>query len=317
MTDFSAGLTPSYYADCAIFARVAETLSYSEAGEALNISRSTVSKRIAALEQVLGVVLLNRTTRKTSLTEAGQTLLDYWRKVEQAAYACYQAVQGSDLTPSGSLRVSLPSSLAGALMPALVREFLKEWPELRLNVHFSDALVDVVGRGYDVVIRISEQLDDSVLTAKRLASTERVLAASAGYLEVHGRPNTLLSLKDHQALVRGRTAERRAVWHFEQCGQPQDVTVNPNFVANNDLALVFGACLDLGILYMPKILIESELHQGLLQLIELEDARGPAVGVYALYPHRIPPAKVRVFVDFVGKQLETMGHLDRWRPLTR
>jgi DNA-binding transcriptional LysR family regulator len=317
MTDFSTGLMPSYYADCAIFAKVAETLSYSEAGEALNISRSTVSKRIAALEQALGVILLNRSTRKASLTDAGQTLLDYWRTVEQAAHAGYQAVHGSDLTPSGSLRVSLPSSLAADLMPCLMKEFLREWPELRLNVHFSDSLVDVVGRGYDVVIRISEQLDDSVLTAKRLASSERVLAASAGYLATCGQPDTLLSLNAHRTLVRGRTAERRTVWHFERDDKPRDVMVHPGFVANNDLALVFAACLDLGILYIPKILIESELHQNRLLLIELEDAQGPAVGVYALYPHRIPPAKVRVFVDFVGKQLGTMGHLDRWRPLMR
>lgn len=315
MIDLATRLLPSYYADCAIFAEVAETLSYRQAGEILNVSRSTVSKRVAALEQVLGVVLLNRSTRSISLTEAGQTLLDHWRSVEQAAHASYLAVHGSDLTPSGTLRISLASSLGAALMPNLVQEFLKDWPELQLSLHFGESLVDVVAKGYDVVIRIAEQLEDSVLTAKRLASTERVLAASPGYLATHDHPDTLQSLKCHKTLALGRIAGRAMAWRFETESRSQEVMVTPTFVANNDLALVLGACLDVGIVYMPKILIESELYRGRLQLIELDDARGPDLGVYALYPHRVPPAKVRVFLDFVGKQLGAMDHLDRWRPL--
>lgn len=316
MTELGAGLKPSYYADCAIFAKVADTLNYRAAAEALHVSRSTVSKRITALEQELGVKLLNRSTRHVSLTEAGHTLLDHWRSMEQMARASYEAVHGSDLAPSGALRVSLPSSLAAVLMPSLVQEFLTDWPEVRLNLHFSESLVDLVSRGYDAVIRVAEHLEDSGLTAKRLASSERVLAASPAYLGKYGEPDTLQSLKSHRILALNRTTERGTAWRFERDGRSQEVMLVPSFMANNDLALVLAACLDVGLLYLPKILIESELSRNRLQVIELKDARGPAVGVFTLYPHRTPPAKVRVFVDFVSKQLGELGHLDRWRPLS-
>lgn len=315
MNGLSTRLGPSYFADCAIFSEVAATLSYRAAGEALGISRSTVSKRITALEQELGVVLLNRSTRRISLTEAGHTLLTHWRDVERAGFTAYQAVHGSDLEPSGSLRVSLASSLAAVLMPGLMNEFLRDWPEVRLNLHFGECFVDLVGGGYDMVIRVAERLTDSALTAKRLATSRRVLAASPGYLEKHGRPTTLSSLKQHRTLGLGRTAERGMTWRFTKSGKQQEVLLTPVFAANNDLALVLAACLDIGIIYIPRILIDSELHRKHLQVVELEDAEGPDLGVFAMYPHREPPEKVRVFVEFVGKQLRSLDHLDRWRPL--
>lgn len=315
MNERSTRLGPSYYADCAIFSEVAVTLSYRAAGEALGISRSTVSKRITALEQVLGVVLLNRSTRSISLTEAGHTLLAHWRSVEHAGITAYQAVHGSDLEPSGSLRVSLASSLAAVLMPSLMNEFLRDWPEVRLNLHFGECFVDVVGKGYDTVIRVAERLTDSALTAKRLATSRRVLAASPGYLEKYGRPDRLSSLKKHRTLGTGRTAERGMTWRFAKDGKAQEVLLTPVFAANNDLALVLAACLGVGVIYIPRILIESELHRGRLKVIELNDAEGPELGVFGMYPHREPPEKVRVFVDFVGKQLGSMDHLDRWSPL--
>lgn len=315
MTTADAVLPPSYLSDCAIFAKVAETLSYQVASKQLGMTRSTVSKRIKALEQVLGVMLLNRSTHRISLTDAGANLLAHWTDIERAARASFGAVHGSDLAPAGSLRVSIGSSLGALLMPCLVRTFLQEWPDIQLRLDFCEPFVDVVGKGYDAVIRIAEELNDSVLIAKRLATSQRMLAASPSYLEQRGCPTSLRSLKEHHVLGLHGSAEHRKVWRFIHEGKVKETTLAPVFVANNDLALILAACLDVGILYTPKILIESELHRGHLKIIELNDAEGPEVGVFALYPHRDPPAKVRVFVDFVGKQLEKLDHLDRWRPL--
>ncbi|MEO0997654.1 MAG: LysR family transcriptional regulator [Pseudomonadota bacterium] len=310
-------LSPAYYSDCAIFAQVAQTLSYRAAGEALGISRSSVSKRIVALEQSLGVVLLNRSTRRISLTESGHKLLEHWREVERVARASYDAVHGSDLEPAGSLRISIASSLAAVLMPGLIHEFLKDWPDINLNMHFGEVMVDLVGQGYDVVIRVAEQLSDSVLLSKRLATTQRVLAASPKYLAEHGAPRRVQDLREHRTLGMFRGAQRQMNWRFEQGKRPVEIALTPAFTANADLALVLAACLDYGILYLPKLLIDSELRRERLQIIDIEDGAGPEVGVFALYPHREPPAKVRVFVDFVGQQIGTLDHLDRWRPLKK
>lgn len=315
MTKADATLLPSYYSDCAIFAKVAETLSYQVAGEHIGLSRSRVSRRIVELEQVLGVMLLNRSTRSISLTDAGASLLTDWADIEQAARASFDARHGSDLAPAGRLRVSLASSLGAVLMPSLVRGFLQEWPDVQMSLNFCEPFVDVVGKGYDAVIRIAEDLNDSVLVAKRLATSQRVLAASPSYLEHHGCPPNLSSLKKHHVLGLHQSAERGMVWRLTHEGRAKEITLVPVFVANNDLALILAACLDVGILYTPKILIESELHRGRLKIIELDDAEGPEVGVFALYPHREPPAKVQVFVDFVGKQLGELDSLDRWQPL--
>lgn len=316
MTKQSALLSPSYYSDCAIFARVARTLSYQYAGDQLGLSRSTISKRIVALEQALGVILLNRSTRRISLTDAGTNLLAHWTDIERAAHASFDSVHGSDLEPSGRLRISIATSLGAVLMPCLARDFLHDWPDLQMSIHFSEPFVDVVGHGFDVVIRIAENLSDSVLVAKRLATSRKVLVASPGYLERHGKPSNLKSLKKFRALDLHAASERGSAWRFVDANDKlKDTTLVPACVANNDLALILAACLDVGILYTPKLLVESELSRGHLQVIELDDAKGPEVGIYALYPHREPPAKVRVFVDFVSKQLSDIGQLDRWNPL--
>ena len=317
MTSQSAQLAPSYYSDCAIFARVAKTLSYQYAGDQLGLSRSTISKRIVALEQALGVILLNRSTRRISLTDAGTNLLAHWRDIERAAQQSFDTVHGSDLEPSGRLRISIATSLGAVLMPRLARDFLSEWPDLQMSIHFSEPFVDVVGHGFDAVIRIAENLTDSVLVAKRLATSRKVLVASPGYVERYGKPANLKALKEHRALDLHAASERGSAWRFVDANdKAKETTLVPACVANNDLALILAACLDVGILYTPKILVESELSRGHLKVLDLDDAQGPEVGIYALYPHREPPAKVRVFVDFVSKQLNDIERLNRWDPLS-
>jgi DNA-binding transcriptional LysR family regulator len=158
-------------------------------------------------------------------------------------------------------------------------------------------------------------LPDSRLTAKRLATSPKVLAASALYIERHGLPRKLEDLRHHQCLALGGRSERQVTWSFDSSDGSMDISLNPAFAANNDLALVLAACLDVGILYTPQVLIENEIHLGRLQMIKLDKCKWPVYGLYAVYPKGNPAAKVRMFVEFVEKQLGTLGTADRWAPL--
>ena len=298
-----------------IFARVAEAQSFREAAEQLRISRSTVSIRISQLEKELGVTLFNRSTRRLSLTDAGQKLYGYWETISANIDEAVAAVQDADQKPTGTIRISLPTSLGAALMPAINQEFLKKWPDIRMVIDFGEQFVDVIGKGFDAVIRLAAKLPDSRLTARRLATTPRVLVASPRYLERRGTPRKLQDLKQHDCLCLGFRSEHKMSWPFDTESAPTEISLTPAFAANNDLALILAACLDRGILYIPKLLIESEIRLGRLQQIELSDAKGQEIGVFAVYPQSKPPAKVRVLVEFVDKCLQHLEFTDRWAPL--
>ncbi len=298
-----------------LFAKVAETLSFRETATQLHLARSTVSKRIARFERELGVNLFNRSTRSMSLTDAGQRLYQHWHEIARSVDTALACVRDADQQPSGTLRVNMPSSLGSALMPGLMGEFRAQCPELKLSVDFSEQDVDVVGQGFDVVIRVAQRLPDSRLTAKRLATSPKVLAASALYIERHGLPRKLEDLRHHQCLALGGRSERQVTWSFDSSDGSMDISLNPAFAANNDLALVLAACLDVGILYTPQVLIENEIHLGRLHVIKLDKCKWPVYGLYAVYPKGNPAARVRMFVEFVEKQLGTLGTADRWAPL--
>jgi DNA-binding transcriptional LysR family regulator len=303
--------------DLYLFAKVAETLSLREAATQLHLARSTVSKRLSRFERELGVKLFNRSTRRISLTDSGRRLYQQWHEVSRSIDSALATVRDADQVPSGTLRVNMPSSLGSALMPDLMGEFRALCPDLKLSIDFNDQHVDVVGQGFDVVIRAARRLPDSRLIARRLASSPRVLAASPQYIERHGQPGKLQDLRDHDCLALGRQSERQVVWSFDGSDGSADISLNPAFAANNDLALVLAACLDVGILYTPKFLIESEIHLKRLQVIELHNYKWPIYGLYAVYPKGNPSAKVRVFVDFVEMQLGSLATADRWAPLMR
>lgn len=306
---------PATFPDLHIFARVAETQSFRAAAALLGMARSSVSKRISQFEKELGVALFNRSTRRISLTDAGQTLYRHWQSISADVDKAIAAIQGLDQLPSGTLRVGLPSSLGAALMPAIVQIFLKDWPDLKMSLDFREAPVDVVGKGYDAVIRFAAKLPDSRLTAKRLATSPCVLAASAAYLSRHGQPRKMKDLKQHHCLGLGSRSEHKMTWTFNKEGGPVEIVLEPVFAANNDLALILSACLGGGILYSPRLLIESEIRLERLKVLTLDDATGQDYGVFAMYPQAKPSAKVRVFVRFVEAFLRRLPETDRWAPL--
>lgn len=294
-------------ADIAVFNKVAETMSFSRAGELLGMTRSAVSKRIARLETDLGVILFNRSPRSISLTEAGQKFYDHTVSIDHTINQAAQAIQDSDQRPSGVLSFSLSTNLAVTLMPPLLEEFQREWPDLKIDLHTSEHFVDIIGEGFDVVIRIAMKLGDSSLVSRKLATTPQILVAAPAYLEEYGVPRHVSDLKDHKCVT---LLKREVVWRFINGEGRVEVPVNMASTTNSDLLLFQLVRLGGGIVRCPKIQVERELRSGELVTV-LDDFKSPdEYGVFALYPYRNPPAKVKVFLDFIEAQLARLQGLE-------
>ncbi len=301
--------------DAEVFNKVAETLSFTKAGRLLGMTRSAVSKRIARLEKDLAVVLVNRTPRSISLTDAGRNFYRHSQEIDNALRQAKESVRGTHSTPSGKLSFTMPTSLGSALMPALMREFNRDWPEIELSINLDERYVDVVGDGYDVAIRLAKKLDNSTLMFRKLCSTPQVLVASPEYLKTHGRPTTINDLKKHKCLAVAHMSKRTFVWRFKGPEGAVEVPVNCPITANNDLAIVLATCLGNGIFYIPRILVASELKTGYLEIVLPEYQSVREYGVYAVYPNKNPPARVEAFIEFVTRNLEKIEVWNRWEPL--
>ena len=303
--------------DVYVFKKVATTLSFTKAARQIGSSRSAISKKISRLEQDLGVVLINRSTRSLSLTEAGRTFHKHTSEIDSKIERAADIVRGTDLQPRGTVAFTVPSSIGAALMPALVTQFQTSWPELKFSIHFDDGLTDLVGGGFDLAIRISRKLDDSSLISRRLTSTTGVLAASPGYLDKYGVPASISELKDHRCLGLGSAVRTGSNWRLQDQGRIVEIPCVYSISANNHLALILAACLDNGIIYLPEICISNELLQQRLRIILPESSLPQLYGVYAVYPHRNAAAKVKVLVNFIEGELSSIPTIDRWAPLLR
>lgn len=292
--------------DVVLFVRIAETLSFKQAAKQLSISRAQASKRIAALECELGAPLIYRSSRSISLTSAGETLLEYYRRVFQTMEEARLVLEHLRIVPAGRLRFSLPTCLWAALLPRLYGEFLQRHPGIVLDAHASEACVDVVGGGYDVVIRMAQRLNDSTLTARRLATSSLVLAASPQYLLERGCPAHATELTGHRCLGLQGAKQPGATWQFRALHERLNVPVGLWAVADTHLALVLSACSGLGFIYVPKVVVAAQLRQGTLQSVLPELCRGIEWGIYAVHYGRSPTKNAAALIDFVREVLPTI-----------
>jgi DNA-binding transcriptional LysR family regulator len=285
--------------DILLFVRIAETLSFKEAAQHLNISRSQVSKRIAALEEGLGTLLIYRSPRSICLTSAGETLLGYYRHIFETIEEAKVAVENLSNTCGGRLRFSMPTCLGAALLPKLYGEFLPRHPSMVLDAHASETCVDIVAGGYDVVIRMAQRLNDSTLTARRLATSPLVLAAAPSYLLKHGIPSHPSDLTRHHCLGLQGAKACGTTWHFLPPAERLSVPVSFWAVSDTNLSLVLAACSGLGFVYLPRVTIASELRQGKLQSVLPESCRGIDWGIHAVHAGRAPTKNAAALIDFV------------------
>ncbi|MBA1147510.1 LysR family transcriptional regulator [Ectothiorhodospiraceae bacterium WFHF3C12] len=292
-----------------VFRRVAEEGGFSAAGRILGLSKSVVSKQVQALEQHLGVRLLNRTTRRLSLTEAGQRYLERCVTILDELEDAERAITELTANPRGILRINVPVSFGLLHMTPLLPEFLRRYPEMEVEVTLNDRFVDLVDEGFDAAVRIT-QLEDSTLMARRLAPCTSWLCASPDYLARHGRPGRPEDLARHNCLIYAYARQTKE-WRFiDPDGQEHRVSVHGNLRANNGELLLEAACQGEGIVLMPDFIAYQAVREGRVERL-LTDFTTMDINVYAVYPYtRHVSAKVRVFVDYLAEKL---GSEPVWR----
>jgi DNA-binding transcriptional LysR family regulator len=298
----------------AVFARVVEEGSFSDAARALGLSKSAVSKQVGRLEDRLGVRLLNRTTRRLSLTEAGTAFYEGCRQLVADAEAAEQAVTHLASAPRGTLRVNAPMSFGQLHVAPALPDFLARYPDLGLEMQLNDRTVDLVEEGYDLAIRIG-RLPDSSLIARRLAPMRRVVCAAPAYLDRHGRPQHPRELAHHECLIYSYLSWGRE-WRFKGADGEIRVPIAGRLEMNNGDALLAAAREGHGVLLLPSFLVADELRAGTLEPILTDWCGEEAGAVYAVFPagRNLSP-KVRVFVDFLAERFGSRPYWDRELPV--
>jgi DNA-binding transcriptional LysR family regulator len=289
--------------DIQAFVRVAEAKSFTAAAERLALSRSAVGKRIVRLEDRLGVRLLQRTTRSVSLTSEGAVFHERCTRILADLDEAEMSMLSHSQAPRGRLRLELPVSFGRLHVLPIVNQFMSKWPEISVNVSFSDRFVDLIDEGIDLAIRLGGS-DDSRLMTRLLAPHHLVTCASPAYLKSYGVPRNIDELASHSCLAfvhGGRPGD----WRFNVDGQIRTVTVNGRFSSTNAEALRDATIAGYGIARLATFLISDHLRSTqLIPFLNEFSTDGPDVrAVYPSSRHLSP--KVRSFIDEL---------LTAWRP---
>lgn len=280
-----------------VFAKSAELGSFAAAAQALGMSAQMVAKHVAALETCLGVTLLNRTTRRQSLTDIGRAYYDRCKVVLAEVDAADSLAQEMLSQPQGVLRVSAPMTFGAFSLTPFVTRYLARYPEVKIDLSLSDRYVDPVEEGIEILIRIGE-LEDSSLIARRLAPYKLIACASPSYLAQQGMPETPADLSRHDCLAYTYGSSTMPCrWVFTQHGIAHEIQVNGRLRSDNWKALLHAATEGFGITLGPEDVLAPEIKAGRLVRI-LPDHEGPSRPMHVLYPsHRRPTAKIRSFID--------------------
>ena len=290
----------SRLSDLEVFVAVVNAGNFTKASRALGISKSYVSKQIAALEERLGVMLLNRTTRKSTPTEAGLGFYERGRRILEDLEDAESAVTEQQMSPRGRLRLAVGMDFGLMYVAPAVAELMRLYPDLAIDVSFEDRMVDLVAEGFDLAVRIG-RLKDSSLVARKLAEARSVVCASPAYLDREREPASPSDLTAHSCLIYTNQVDG-PIWRFTVEGEIVSVAVDGRVAANNGRALVEAAAQGVGLAYVPEFLCCDELRSGALR--EVLGGLGPPAPIWAVYPHnRHLSAKVRVFVDFLATRL--------------
>ncbi len=278
---------------------VAQSGSFTQAAKSLRTSVVQVSRRIAALEQRLGVKLFNRTTRKVSLTEAGVIYYQKCQYLVQGLEQAELAVTQMQSLPQGLLRVTAPVTFGEKRIAPLVIEFLARYPLVDIDLNLTNQPLDLIESGLDIAIRLGH-LKDSGLIARRLGSRQLYVCASPDYINQYGEPRTPAELSSHQCLV-GSVDH----WHFRDQQRAKSLRVSGRMRCNSGISLQLAASQGLGLVQLPDYYVAPMLASG--ELVEvLKPYRDEREGIWALCPpgHNLSP-KVRLFIDYLAEKLNT------------
>jgi DNA-binding transcriptional LysR family regulator len=290
----------------AMFARVVESGSLSAAAATLSVSKSAVSKRLAALEERLGVRLLHRTTRRITLTPEGAELFEHCLQLLRAADGAPELHPGSE--PRGLLRVSAPAIFSDALVAEAIADFVRSHPRVEVDLRVSNAMVHMIGEQIDVALRVSRTLESSSLIARRLATAPQVVCVAPAYIEARGTPATPADLRGH-ACLRFSRLRPEVEWRFRDGRSETAVPVSGPIVSDDVEALRRSAIAGAGIIVVPRFFVAPDIDAGRLVPL-LEQYASPELGVFAVYSKgKLVPAKIRAFVA----HLATHARAARWR----
>ena len=279
-----------------VFIRVVETGSFSAVARELGTIQPTISKQLTALEEHLGVRLLNRTTRQLSTTEAGRKYYERCRHILDEITDLEGSLTELQNSPTGVLRVNAPVAFGQLYMLPLVFRFRRLYPGLAIDLTLNDRYVDLVQEGIDVAIRFGE-LSDSEVVARSVGRVMRVCVASPSYLRARGVPQSPNDLLSHNCITYNYLFTNE--WQFGGSQGPTTLRVAGDFRANSALTIRTAALEGIGIANMPSVFVQPDLDSGTLVRV-LADYAPPPVEIHALYPSaRFLASKVRLFLDFV------------------
>lgn len=293
-------------ADLDAFAAVARARSFRSVARLRGVSASSLSEALRRLEARLGVRLLNRTTRSVTPTEAGQRLLERLGPALSEVAAALDAVNGFRDSPTGTLRLNVPTVVARRVLPPIIGPFLAAHPGIVLEVSADDSFVDVLAAGFDAGIRYDERLEKDMIAVPIGPRVQRfVVAGAPGYFAVHGRPSHPKDILNH-ACIRHRFASGvMHPWEFERDGEIVKITPTARVIANSIDLEIAAALQGLGLIATFADFLEQELRSGALEPV-LQDWQQPFSGPFLYYPsRRHMPAPLRAFVDFIKRRPES------------
>lgn len=288
-----------------LFVRIAVTQNISLAGKEFGLSPAVSSAHINKLEEKLGVKLIHRTTRKVALTEEGQEFLPHAKEVLETIDVACASVGSGTIDPRGTLRITAPSSFGHMHIVPALKNFLALYPNLKVDLHFSDSVIDIIEGGFDIAIRNSAMQDSSMI-ARKLAKDNRIVCASPDYIAVYGEPETPEELRNHSCIQ----LMNMDTWLFDDKKTFQRIKINTKLSIDNGES-VKNACADgIGITVCSKWVAYKELNDGRLVQILKDYPLKNDTDIWAVYPStRLLAPKVRVFIDYL---LDYFGDKPYW-----
>lgn len=290
----------------AIFAKVVELRSFAAAAAELALSKATVSKAVTRLEERLGARLFNRTSRRLALTDAGRTLSGRAAQLLADGEAAENEALAQSAAPRGLVRLAAPMTFGVKVLAPLLPEFLGQYPEVSVDLHLSDAMVDLIGEGFDVGVRIAS-LPDSSLVARRLCAIPRYTVAAPAYLERYGRPTHPMHLAQHKCFGYAYLSTP-GTWHYTNADGEQ-ATVRPSgqLRANNGDAVLPALIAGLGIADLPEFIVGEAIAAKQVEVI-LQGWKQLEGAAHLVMPPGGPrPARVEVLIEFLASRLGKSG----------
>lgn len=284
----------------ALFVEVVKAKGFRKAGELLDIPSSTVSRRISELEKEIGLRLLNRTTRKIELTEAGQLYFERGQKIVNDARLAHEQLATMAAKPSGVLRISLSVEFGSVYLAPLIAEFANLYPDITFQLDLSPRRIDLITEPFDVAIRMGTQ-PDSTLIARQIMSLPRYLYASSSYLEKYGEPTHPDDLPRHQCIKANMSQD--SIWPLFNGKERVEVVVDGRFSLNNISMIKSLAASGMGIAILTEKIASEDVRTGRLKQV-LPDWQMTPVPIYAMTETRLLPAKTQLFIEFLRVHLD-------------